>query len=71
MSNFYCMDCGASILENEDGKPDLYLNHCTDYLPKPLSLIVKTTSATKLLREIFGEQKVKSCTVGTELIFEG
>ena len=60
----------ADVLEQEYGLPDLYLNHCTDYLPKPLSLVVKKTQATKLLRERFGDEKVKACPVGTKLTFE-
>ena len=60
----------ADVLEQEYELPDLYLNHCTDYLPKPLSLIVKKTQVTKLLRERFGDVKVKACPVGTKLTFE-
>lgn len=60
----------ADVLAQDYGLPDLYLNHCTNHLPKPLSLIVKETQATKLLRERFGNEKVKTCTVGTEFTFE-
>lgn len=60
----------ADVLEKEYESPDLYLNHCTDKLPKPLSLVVKKTKATKLLREKFGNEKVKVCPVGTKLTFK-
>lgn len=60
----------ADVLEQEYGAPDLYLNHCTDNLPKPLSLVVKKTKATELLRERFGNEKVKDCPVGTKLTFK-
>lgn len=57
----------ADILEKEYGLPDLYLNHCTDHLPIPF---VKKTPVTKILKERFGEEKVHTCYVGTELTFE-
>ncbi len=57
----------ASRLENEYDKPDLYFNHCTDYLPDPF---VKKTKATDILRKKLGKDKVKDCFVGTEIRFE-
>ena len=57
----------ADVLEKEYGLPDLYLNHCTDNLPIPL---IKKTPVTKILKKRFGENKVKTCSVGTEFIFE-
>ena len=60
----------ADILEDKFGTPNLYLNHCTDNLPKPLSLVVKMTQASKLLKNRFNERKVKICDVGTKFEFE-
>ena len=60
----------ADILEQQYESPNLYLNHCTDKLPKPLSFVVKKTKATEILRERFGDEKVKVCPVGTKLTFE-
>ena len=63
------VDHVADILEKEYEIPDLYLNHCTDSLPKVLSFIPQT-KATKLLQNRFGDEKVKLCPVGTEIRFE-
>ena len=57
----------ADVLEREYGLPDLYLNHCTDNMPIPL---IKKTPVTKILKKRFGEEKVKTCEVGTKLQFE-
>ncbi len=57
----------ADVLEKEYGLPDLYLNYCTDNLPIPL---IKKTPVTKILKKRFGDEKVKTCCVGTELTFE-
>jgi 7,8-dihydropterin-6-yl-methyl-4-(beta-D-ribofuranosyl)aminobenzene 5'-phosphate synthase len=57
----------ANLLEQEYGFPDLYLNHCTDNLPIPL---IKKTPVTKILKRRFGEEKVKTCHVGTEFLYE-
>lgn len=57
----------ADVLEREYGLPDLYLNHCTDNMPIPL---IKKTPVTKILKKRFGEDKVKTCEVGTKLQFE-
>ena len=57
----------ADLLEQKFGYPDLYLNHCTDNLPIPL---IKKTPVTKLLKRRFGEEKVKTCHVGTEFVYE-
>jgi len=57
----------ADVLEREYGPPDLYLNHCTDNFPIPL---IKKTPVTKILKRRFGEEKVNTCFVGTELSFE-
>lgn len=56
-----------NVLEHEFKLPDLYLNHCTDNLPIPF---IRKTPVTKILREKFGEDKVRTCYVGTELEFE-
>jgi 7,8-dihydropterin-6-yl-methyl-4-(beta-D-ribofuranosyl)aminobenzene 5'-phosphate synthase len=63
------VDQVADILEKEYETPNLYLNHCTDNLPKILSFIPQT-KATKILQNRLGEEKVKLCPVGTELTFE-
>lgn len=60
----------AEKLKEDYGSPVLYLNHCTDHLPKPLTYVVKKTPATKFLREIFGSELVKSCPVGFSIVFE-
>ena len=57
----------ASKLEKEYDNPDLYLNHCTDYLPDPF---VKKTKASDILIREMGKEKVKDCFVGTEIRFE-
>jgi 7,8-dihydropterin-6-yl-methyl-4-(beta-D-ribofuranosyl)aminobenzene 5'-phosphate synthase len=57
----------ADILEGKYNLPDLYLNHCTDNFPLPL---VRKTPVTKILKQKFGRAKVKTCAVGTELVFE-
>ena len=57
----------ADSLETKYNLPDLYLNHCTDNFP---SRLVKKTPVTKILRQRFGTAKVKTCAVGTELVFE-
>ncbi len=57
----------ADVLEEEYGLPDLYLNHCTDNFPLRL---IKKTPVTKILKQRFGTTKVKTCDVGTELIFK-
>ncbi|MFX1517401.1 MAG: MBL fold metallo-hydrolase [Promethearchaeota archaeon] len=57
----------ANILDEKYGLPDLYLNHCTDHFPLRF---VKKTPVTKILRQRFGATKVRTCDVGTELIFE-
>ena len=55
----------ASKFVSDYDNPDLYLNHCTDYLPDPFG---KKTKATVILRKELGD-KVKDCFVGTELEF--
>jgi len=51
---------------NEFDDPDLYLNHCTDKLPV---VLVKTTKTIDILKEKYGQDKVKNCYVGTKLTF--
>lgn len=60
----------ADILEKKYFSPTLYLNHCTDYLPKPMTFFIKKTKVTQLLQRRFGTEKVKICNVGTTLSFE-
>ncbi|MBN2157420.1 MAG: MBL fold metallo-hydrolase [Candidatus Lokiarchaeota archaeon] len=47
--------------------PDLYLNHCTDKLP---SKLLKMTKTIDILKENFGEERIKTCYVGTKVTFE-
>jgi len=56
----------AEKLINEFDDPDLYLNHCTDKLP---IAIMKATKTIDILREKYGENKIKNCYVGTKLTF--
>lgn len=51
---------------NEFDNPDLYLNHCTDKLPVKL---LKTTKVIDILREKYGEKKIKNCYVGTKVTY--
>ncbi|MHA1738770.1 MAG: MBL fold metallo-hydrolase [Candidatus Heimdallarchaeota archaeon] len=57
----------AEKFVKEFDDPDLYLNHCTDKLPVKL---LKQTKTIDILREKYGEEKIKNCYVGTKLIFE-
>jgi 7,8-dihydropterin-6-yl-methyl-4-(beta-D-ribofuranosyl)aminobenzene 5'-phosphate synthase len=57
----------ADILEQKFNTPDLNLNHCTDNFPFPLG---RKTQGTKILKNRFGDDKVKICTVGTSFIFQ-
>jgi len=57
----------AEELKNKYDFPDLYLNHCTDKMPNPF---VKTTKTIDILKNKFGEEKVKSCMVGTKINFK-
>jgi len=57
----------ADQLENVYDCPDLYLNHCTDKLPLPFT---KKTKTIDILKERFGQGKVKKCYVGTKITFE-
>ncbi|MHA2073975.1 MAG: MBL fold metallo-hydrolase [Candidatus Hodarchaeales archaeon] len=54
-------------LEQKFNTPDLNLNHCTDNFPFPLG---RKTQGTKILKNRFGDDKVKICTVGTSFIFQ-
>lgn len=57
----------ADQLENVYDYPDLYLNHCTDKLPIPF---IKKTKTIDILKERFGQEKVKNCYIGTKITFE-
>lgn len=57
----------AEQLIKEFDDPDLYMNHCTDKLPVK---ILKVTKTIDILREKYGEEKIKNCFVGTKLTFE-
>lgn len=56
----------AEKLTKEFDDPDLYLNHCTDKLPM---VLLKTTKTIDILREKYGEDKIKNCYVGSKLTF--
>ena len=56
----------AEKIINEFDDPDFYLNHCTDKLPIPF---LKATKTIDILREKYGNDKIKNCYVGTKLIF--
>lgn len=56
----------ADQLRSVYGYPDLYLNHCTDYLPVPF---IKKTKAIHILKNQYGLDKVKHCRVGTTIRF--
>jgi len=57
----------AEKFVKEYDNPDLYLNHCADKLPVK---ILKQTKTIDILREKYGEEKIKNCYVGTKLTFE-
>jgi len=57
----------AENFVKEFDDPDLYLNHCTDKLPVKF---LKKTKTIDILREKYGEEKIKNCYVGTKLTFE-
>ncbi len=56
----------AEKFAKEFDDPDLYLNHCTDKLPV---FLLKTTKTIDILREKYGEAKIKNCYVGSKLTF--
>ncbi len=56
----------GETLEKKYDDPVLYVNHCTDHLPVK---IMKQTPATRILKEKYGDQKVKECVVGTRITF--
>jgi hypothetical protein len=57
----------SQVLKNKYDYPELWLNHCTDKLPIPF---VEKTPAFDIIKEDYGEDKVKKCFVGTRLNFE-
>lgn len=56
----------AEKLTKQFDDPDLHLNHCTDKLPV---ILFKATKTIDILREKYGENKIKNCYVGSKLTF--
>ena len=56
----------GEIFVDKFDNPDLYMNHCTDKLPVKL---LKTTKVIDILREKYGEQKIKNCYVGSKITY--
>ena len=57
----------GEIFVNKFDNPDLYMNHCTDKLPVKL---LKTTKVIDILREKYGEKKIKNCYVGSKITYK-